>query len=245
MRHTLAGSDHVSLAPEGIFPLLALAPSFLLHNALVFVLVHTAMHTYGTYTYTNANLTTTMPPILQYYSRAAPTHFSAWMSGPPAYLYSPQARAPSHRAQVFTQGSDHLTHIQPIEKNRRSVTVSLFAVIVMLVRVCYPHVCLTCATVPPQRLAPPRRRQQPCPHACTVRPEQTLYVRPHDCLHVLPRDLYRDLMFDSLQEAVMPDPLNKGFVKSLHEQCAQIGTTITLADLGLLLNLLATPVTLF
>ncbi len=30
----------------------------------------------------------------------------------------------------------------------------------------------------------------------------------------------------------MPGPLNKGFVKGLHEQCAQIG--ITLADLGLL-----------
>ena len=44
-------------------------------------------------------------------------------------------------------------------------------------------------------------------------------------------DLYRDLMFDSLQEAVMPGPLNKGFVKGLHEQCAQSG--ITLADLGL------------
>jgi hypothetical protein len=45
-------------------------------------------------------------------------------------------------------------------------------------------------------------------------------------------DLYRDLMFDSLQEAVMPGPLNKGFVKGLHEQCAQLGFPLT--DLGLL-----------
>ena len=41
---------------------------------------------------------------------------------------------------------------------------------------------------------------------------------------VLPMgDLYRDLMFDSLQEAVTHGPLNKGFVKGLTEQCAQIG----------------------
>ena len=45
-------------------------------------------------------------------------------------------------------------------------------------------------------------------------------------------DLYRDLMFDSLQEAVTHGPLNKGFVKGLTEQCAQIG--FSLADLGLL-----------
>ena len=44
--------------------------------------------------------------------------------------------------------------------------------------------------------------------------------------------IYRDLMFDSLQEAVMPGPLNKGFVKGLHEQCAQLG--FSLADMGLL-----------
>ena len=50
---------------------------------------------------------------------------------------------------------------------------------------------------------------------------------------VLPMgDLYRDLMFDSLQEAVTHGPLNKGFVKGLTEQCAQIG--FSLADLGLL-----------
>ncbi len=29
-------------------------------------------------------------------------------------------------------------------------------------------------------------------------------------------DLYRDLMFDSLQEADMPGPFNTGFVKGLH-----------------------------
>ena len=52
-------------------------------------------------------------------------------------------------------------------------------------------------------------------------------------LVVLPMgDLYRDLMFDSLQEAVTHGPLNKGFVKGLTEQCAQIG--FSLADLGLL-----------
>ena len=39
-------------------------------------------------------------------------------------------------------------------------------------------------------------------------------------------------MFDSLQEAVTHGPLNKGFVKGLTEQCAQIG--FSLADLGLL-----------
>ena len=57
-------------------------------------------------------------------------------------------------------------------------------------------------------------------------------------------DLHRDLMyrsciacrsralsFDSLQAAVTHGPLNKGFVKGLTEQCAQIG--FSLADLGL------------
>ncbi len=43
-------------------------------------------------------------------------------------------------------------------------------------------------------------------------------------------DLYRELMFDSPQEAVMLGPLNEGFAKDLHEQCAQSG--ITLADLS-------------
>ncbi len=33
-------------------------------------------------------------------------------------------------------------------------------------------------------------------------------------------DLYRDLVFDSLQEAVMPGPLNEGFVKGLHDESA-------------------------
>ncbi len=46
--------------------------------------------------------TTTMPPILKYHSRTAPTYFSARMSGPLAYLYITQTFAPSHRAQVFT-----------------------------------------------------------------------------------------------------------------------------------------------
>ena len=45
-------------------------------------------------------------------------------------------------------------------------------------------------------------------------------------------ELYRDLMFDSLQEAVTHGPLNKGFVKGLTEQCALIG--FSLVDLGLL-----------
>ena len=45
-------------------------------------------------------------------------------------------------------------------------------------------------------------------------------------------DLYRDLMFDSLQEAVTHGSSNEGSVKGLTEQCAQIG--FSLADLGLL-----------
>ena len=46
-------------------------------------------------------------------------------------------------------------------------------------------------------------------------------------------DLHRDLMFDSLQEAVAHGPFYKGFFKGLtDEQCTQIG--FSLADLGLL-----------